>query len=80
MSRASLSLCIIVKNEELRIKLLINQISSWVDEIVVVDTGSTDNTKQIASSCRAYVYDYPCRWNFSFGLARNLAMDHAQGI
>src|SRR5262249_24311629 len=48
-----------------------------VDEIIVVDTGSTDNTTAIAQSFGAHVIHFP--WNGSFADARNISIQHATG-
>lgn len=66
-----LTLCMIVKNEEKNIKECLNEIAGKVDEIVVVDTGSTDRTKQIAEGYTKDIYDFS--WTGSFSEARNYA-------
>lgn len=53
----TLSLCVIVKDEELTLERLLSTATSFADEIVVVDTGSTDKSKQIAQKY-ANVYDF----------------------
>lgn len=53
-----ISLVMIVKNEEDVLGRCLESVSSIVDEIVIVDTGSTDATKKIAESYQAKVYDY----------------------
>lgn len=59
-----LSLTMIVKNEAGKIQRCLESAKDYVDEIVVVDTGSTDNTKEIAISYGARVFDY--KWNENF--------------
>lgn len=73
---ASIGLCMIVKNEEKNIGRCIQSVTELADEIVVVDTGSMDNTVLIAEGLGARVYAYP--WNGSFANARNFAMDKAE--
>jgi glycosyltransferase involved in cell wall biosynthesis len=76
-SRDTISLCMIVKNEEDNlIKCLIHArpISS---ELIIVDTGSTDRTKDIALAFGARVFDFP--WTNNFSDARNLSLSKATG-
>ena len=70
-----LTLCMIVKNEESNLKNCLLNISSYVDEIVIVDTGSTDNTKSIASEYTDKIYDYA--WCNDFSKARNFSISKA---
>ena len=70
-----LSLCMIVKNEEDLLQQSLSKVSRYVDEIVVVDTGSTDRTKEIARSWSAQVYDFP--WCDDFSKARNFSLEKA---
>lgn len=72
-----LSACMIVKNEEKNITRCIESYKDVVAEIVVVDTGSTDNTVKIAQSMGAKVFHY--KWNNHFADAKNFAIDHATG-
>ena len=67
-----LSLCMIVRNEEARLGACLESVKDAVDEIVIVDTGSTDRTKEIALSCTPHVYDYV--WEDDFAAARNASM------
>jgi glycosyltransferase involved in cell wall biosynthesis len=67
----------IVKNEEEDIGRALNSVRPVVDEMIVVDTGSTDRTKEIARSLGAKVYDF--RWNDSFAEARNFSISKATG-
>ena len=66
-----ISLCMIVKNEELVLERCLNSIKDSVDEIVIVDTGSTDKTKEIAFKFTDKVYDF--EWIDDFAAARNFA-------
>lgn len=67
----TISVCMIVKNEEPCLRECLEQVSRFADEIVVVDTGSQDATKEIACEFTEKVYDYA--WNNDFGAARNYA-------
>ncbi|BBN98239.1 glycosyltransferase [Sporolactobacillus terrae] len=72
-----LTLCMIVKNEEKVLKRCLGSVFKVVDEIIIVDTGSTDNTKAIAKKFTKKVYDY--KWIGSFSNARNFAQSKATG-
>lgn len=71
----TISLCMIVKNEEEVLARCLSSVSHIVDEIIVVDTGSTDKTKQIAETFYAKVYDF--HWIDDFSAARNYAFSLA---
>ena len=73
----TLSICFIVKNEEKRLPLAIESVSNVAAEIVVVDTGSTDRTVEIASQLSARVIEKS--WVNDFSVARNHALDAATG-
>lgn len=73
----TISACMIVKNEEKNLPRCLDSIGNLVDEIVVVDTGSTDRTVQIAESYGARIFHSPWRDDFSFH--RNESMEHATG-
>jgi len=75
--KPTLSVCMIVKNEEKDLPECLQLIVGRVDEIVVVDTGSEDNTVAIAESFGAKVFHY--EWNDDFAAARNCSIDHATG-
>ncbi|HEY3612238.1 MAG TPA: glycosyltransferase [Gaiellales bacterium] len=72
-----LSLCMIVKDEEELLPACLEAVRDAVDEIVVVDTGSSDRTVEIAESFGAKVVSFP--WNGSFADARNVSIGHASG-
>src|SRR5207244_4945718 len=74
-SPARVSLCIIAKNEEHNLADCLKSASPIVDEIVVVDTGSSDRTKEIALGYGARVFDF--RWVDSFAAARNESLQRA---
>lgn len=73
--KTTLGLCTIVKNEEEMIGQCLESVREAVDEIVIVDTGSTDRTVEIAKSFGARVYHHP--WQDSFSEARNYALKFA---
>ncbi|TNJ62997.1 glycosyltransferase [Paenibacillus hemerocallicola] len=73
--RVSVSLCMIVKNEENTLDRCLSGVSRLVDEIVIVDTGSTDRTKEIAGKYTERVYDF--EWADDFAAARNYAFSLA---
>lgn len=65
----------IVKNEEDVLARCLDSIKNLVDEIIIVDTGSTDSTRKIASQYTDRVYDYP--WSDDFAAARNFSFSKA---
>ncbi len=73
----TLSLCMIVKNEEAFLEQCLLSVQGLVDEIVIVDTGSTDRTKEIALKYTAKVYDF--QWCDDFAAARNESLKYATG-
>jgi len=72
-----LSLCMIVKNEEAYLADCLNSVQGIVDEIIVVDTGSTDRTVEIAREHGARVFFK--EWEDDFSKARNESLKHATG-
>ena len=70
-----ISLCMIVKNEEKVIGRCLDSISDIVDEIIIVDTGSTDKTKSIVSQYTDKIYDF--EWVNDFAKARNYSFSKA---
>ncbi len=76
MDKLPISLCMIVKNEERHLAACLESVRAWVDEIVIMDTGSTDKTKEIAKRYNASVYDH--EWKNDFAEARNAALSHAR--
>ena len=75
--RADISLCMIVRDEERVIGECLRSAQPFFREMVVVDTGSTDRTKEIAREMGARVFDFP--WTDSFSEARNESLRHAKG-
>jgi tetratricopeptide (TPR) repeat protein len=74
---AKLSLCMIVKNEEKDLPSCVNCLKPVLDEIIIVDTGSGDRTKEIARQLGARVFDFP--WVDDFSAARNESLLRATG-
>ncbi|MCP4253973.1 MAG: glycosyltransferase [Candidatus Scalindua sp.] len=71
----TLSLCMIVKDEEKSLPTCLESVKDYVDEIIIVDTGSTDSTVEIAESYNAIVYHHA--WENSFSKARNYSLKYA---
>ena len=69
------SLCVIVKNEEHNLPDCLDAAHGLFDEVVVVDTGSSDRTREVARERGANVFEFP--WVDSFAAARNAALGHA---
>lgn len=72
-----ISLCMIVKNEEECIRKCLDSLKNLVDEMIIVDTGSTDQTIEICESFGATVYAY--EWRDNFAEARNFGLEKATG-
>lgn len=72
-----LSLCMIVRDEQEMLPRCLSTVAGAVDEIVIVDTGSTDATIEIARSFGARVLEQA--WTGSFADARNVSFDAASG-
>ncbi len=71
----TVSLCMIVKNEAKVLARCLDSIADLMDEIIIVDTGSTDETKQIAAKYTDKLYDFT--WIGDFSAARNFAFSKA---
>jgi glycosyltransferase involved in cell wall biosynthesis len=71
----TISACLIVKNEEKILARCLESIKEIVDEIIIVDTGSTDRTKEISSNYTDKIYDY--KWIDNFADARNFSFSKA---
>lgn len=72
-----ISLCMIVRDEEEMLPGALESVKDVVDEMIVVDTGSTDRTVEIATSYGARVFHHP--WEGDFSKARNLSIGYASG-
>lgn len=73
----NLTLSMIVKNEERHLKGCLESVKDIVDEIVIVDTGSTDNTIKIAEEFGAKIFHF--KWINDFAAARNFALQNSNG-
>src|SRR5262245_2499464 len=73
----TLSLCLIVKNGGAALASALSSAKPFMDEMVVVDTGSTDDSRQTATSLGAKVSEFP--WCDDFSAARNCSLAHATG-
>lgn len=73
--KVSISLCMIVKDEEKTLDRCLSSVQSFIDEIIIVDTGSMDSTKSIARKFGAKIYDF--KWINDFASARNFAFSKA---
>lgn len=71
----TLSLCMIVKDEEDVLRRCLDSVKEIVDEIIIVDTGSTDKTKLIASEFTDKIFDF--KWCDDFSKARNFSFSKA---
>ncbi len=77
LSQPKLSVCLITKNEENNLANCLNSVKDLADEIIVVDTGSKDKTKEIAKQFTDQVYDFV--WSDDFSAARNESLKQATG-
>jgi len=75
--RPTVSLCMIVRDEEANLAKCLEGIRGLFDEIIIVDTGSVDGTKAIAERFGAKIFDFP--WIDDFAAARNESRRHATG-
>lgn len=71
----TISVCLIVKNEGKNLEELLPILVDVIDEIVIIDTGSTDNTKEITLKYTNKIYDFP--WINDFSAARNESIKNA---
>ena len=74
MNNQTLSVCMIVRNESKMLPRCLKSVA-WADQIIVVDTGSTDDTLKIARDHGAMVFTLP--WPHDFAAARNESLKHA---
>ena len=77
MDKIKISACYIVKNNAEELKISLQSLCDSVDEIIVVDTGSTDNTVEVAKSFGAKIFFR--EWDNDFSAPRNLALSHVGG-
>jgi len=75
MSMPTISLCMIVKNEQDYIGKCLDSVKEIADEIIIIDTGSTDRTVDIAKKFNAKIFRH--KWNDDFSDARNVSLDKA---
>src|SRR5437899_1803305 len=73
----SLSVCMLTRNDEKSLARALCSVAGLVEQVVVADTGSTDQTLAIAHENGADVL--PFAWDDDFGAARNFAIDQATG-
>ena len=66
----TISVCMIVKNEERVLERCLDSLRGLMDELIIVDTGSADRTKEIAARYTDKIYDFA--WVGDFSAARNL--------
>ncbi|CAM4092371.1 beta 1,4 glucosyltransferase [Bacillus manliponensis] len=71
----TISLCMIVRDEEGTIARCLNSVKEIVDEMIIVDTGSVDRTKEIASEYTPHIYNF--EWIDDFAAARNFSFSKA---
>ncbi len=71
----TLSICMIVRDEEDTLARCLNCVKTLADEIIVVDTGSVDKTLEIARKFTKKIYRF--KWNDDFSAARNYAFSKA---
>ena len=72
-----LSACVITKNEEENIGTWLTSMKKIADEMIVVDTGSTDRTVEMAKEAGARVFHHA--WQNDFAAAKNCALEKAKG-
>jgi len=77
VARPRLSLCMIVRDSAKTLPAALESIRPWVDEMVIVDTGSVDETPRIVESFGGRLFHFP--WCDDFSAARNESVRHARG-
>lgn len=80
--RPTVSICIIVKNERDNLPSLIDNVSSFADEVIIVDTGSSDGsliilTREAEINPKVKIHSYSANGNFHYGIAKNFAIKKA---
>lgn len=76
MGKNTITLCMIVRDEETYLRRCLESVRSQVDEIIVVDTGSADSTLSIAGEYGAHIFTY--EWDKDFAAARNFSIQKAK--
>lgn len=76
LHQEKLSVCMIIKNEEKYLAKCLDAIKDHVDEIIIVDTGSTDKSKEIAKNYTGKIYDFI--WSNDFSKARNFSISKCE--
>ncbi len=71
----TISVCMIVKNEEAVLERILQPVSVFADEIIIVDTGSTDQTREIATKYTNRIYEHA--WEDDFAKMRNISFQYA---
>ncbi|PMC36633.1 glycosyl transferase [Bacillus sp. UMB0899] len=72
-----ISLCMIVKNEESVLRRCLESVKEYINEIIIVDTGSEDSTRDVAREFTENIFEY--EWTNNFSHARNFAASKASG-
>jgi glycosyltransferase involved in cell wall biosynthesis len=75
--KSKVSLCMIVRNEEANLAKCLTPVAKLFDEIVIVDTGSQDRTREVAAKFTANIHEF--EWCDDFSAARNESLRHASG-
>lgn len=73
----SLSVCLVTRNDEANLPCVLGSVASLGAEVIVIDTGSTDETVAVAQGLGAQVF--PFAWDDDFAAARNAALERATG-
>ena len=74
----TISVCMIVKNEEKTLPVCLKSLEGIADELIVVDTGSTDSTVAVAEAAGAKVFHF--EWVDDFAKARNFSLSEASPV
>ncbi|WP_405173356.1 glycosyltransferase [Paenibacillus sp. FSL H8-0260] len=75
MTTPDITLCMIIKNEANHLEKCLSSVRGLVSEIIIADTGSEDNSKEIAQRFGAKIIDIP--WENDFSKARNISLEYA---